>query len=281
MRLNKIKKQVIAVILFSALFFAPLRNFAVSENTIKLYNVLGHSIGTLLKGIIQGQVKSFKSAGKVFLWGTAAGYGFYEAKKMIGNGSVTPGVILANLSASVTENVTRGDNPFSYLGYTLGPVRLRFATPLAGKDRTFLNVDISPMDIYTFVWSMKRSNSVSFKNGLISFQADSYPDTSNNWNIRGWTMGIFPTVVKDKPEHIFYHESIHAMQYLQEMSLSPKLFSKVFSKDIDSKKFIRFSFLNVNYVDVLNGFTINSNSDNPDRTSWKEAEAYSLATEIK
>jgi len=279
--MKQLKKKMVMTILLSMIIFVPMRNFAVSKNTIKLYNVLGHSVGTLLKGIIQGQVKSFKSAGKVFLWGSVAGYGFYKSKTMIGNGNVTAGVVLANLSASVTENVTRGDNPFSYLGYTLGPVRFRFATPLSGKNRTLLNVDISPMDIYTFVWSLKQSNNISFRNGLLSFQADKAPDLFSDWTIRGWTIGMYPTIVKNKPEHIFFHESIHVIQYLQEMSISSKIFSKVVTKDNDFKKLLRVTFLNINYVDILNGFTINSNSDNPDRTSWKEAEAYTLATEAR
>ncbi len=277
MRSKALNYIIIFTLLISFLGFSPIKLRADSKNAIKFYNILGHSVGTLVKGIVQGKVKSFKSAAKMILWGSISGYGFYQSKKMIGNGNVTEGVILANISASVTENITRGDNPLAYIGYTVGPVRLRFKTPLAGKERTSVHLDISPMDIYTFAWSLNRAQHFSFKNGMINFSADSAPDISTGYTTRGWTMGIYPTVVKNKPDEVYYHESIHAIQYIQEMSLSPKLFSKIYSKEIDSKKFFRINWLNINYLDILNGFTINSDSNSPDTSSWKETEAYSLS----
>ena len=88
--------------LWGVVVFSPLHVNAVSENTIRLYNVAGQGVFTLIRGVIQGKVKTFKDVLKTLVWGSAAGYGFYEAKKMIGNGKVTAGVMLANLSASIS-----------------------------------------------------------------------------------------------------------------------------------------------------------------------------------
>lgn len=275
---EKMKKRIIstlvAVMFISGIFgnFSPALH-ATSESTIRTYNVLGQGIGTLLRGVIQGKVKSVKSAAKMLFWGSLSGYGFYESKKMIGEGSVTAGIILANISASITENTARGDNPFAYLGYTLGPVRMQIATPLAGKDKTLFNVQVSPMDVLGFATAMSRADSVSFRNGMIAFEADE----AFVGNARGWALGMYPTIVNGVPEHVFYHESIHVVQYIQTMSVSPQPLNCVLDRGIEGKKLFNISLLNFNFASILNGFTLNDKDPNVE--IWNEIEAYALAKE--
>jgi len=271
---KKVTGSIIAILFFVGIMGVSTNRLeAVSDNTIRVYNVVGQGVGTLLKGLIQGKVKSFKSAAKMLFWGSVSGYGFYESKKMIGNGSVTPGVILANISASISENVSGGEGPLDYLGYTLGPARITVATPFAGKGKTIFNVQVSPMDILNFANAMKYADKVSFRNGLISFEA-SEPLTPSS---RGWAIGIYPTVVNGVPEHVFNHEAIHAVQYIQTMTVSPQPLSRLIHKDSSAKKWFSISLLNFNYVSILNGLTLNDKS--PSHDIWNEVEAYALAKE--
>ena len=271
---SKILNSIILTIFVFTLFtFSPMNIHASSETAIKAINVIGQGVGTLLRGIIQGKVKNLKSAGKMLFWGSVSGYGFYEAKRIIGKGHVTEGVILANIAASITENTARGDNPFSYLGYTIGPARIQIATPLAGKNKALFNIQISPRDIIGIANVLKWSDSASFRNGMITFEADE----SYRGNARGWALGMYPTVVAGVPEHVFYHESIHVVQYIQTMSLSPQPLNCLLDRGIEGKKLFNISLMNFNYASILTKISLNE--EDPRLTNWHEVEAYALAQE--
>ncbi len=273
MRSRILNSIILFIFIFTLFTFSPKSIHASSETAIKAINVIGQGVGTLLRGIIQGKVKNLKSAGKMLFWGSVSGYGFYEAKRMIGQGHVTEGVILANIAASVTENTARGDNPFSYLGYTIGPARIQIATPLAGKNKTLFNIQISPRDIIGLVNVLKWSESVSFRNGMIAFEAiESYRGTA-----RGWALGMYPTVVTGVPEHVFYHESIHVVQYIQTMALSPQPLNCLLDKGIEEKKLFNISLMNFNYASLLTKISLNE--EDPRLINWHEVEAYALAQE--
>ncbi|MCK4888992.1 MAG: hypothetical protein KAS97_03615, partial [Candidatus Aminicenantes bacterium] len=91
------KKRTLSTLVVVIFLFGIFGNFssrlnATSESTIRTYNIVGQGVGTLIRGLIQGKVKSVKSAAKMLFWGSLSGYGFYESKKMIGEGLVTKGI---------------------------------------------------------------------------------------------------------------------------------------------------------------------------------------------
>ncbi len=268
MRLKKLNVFVLLVFLWGVVVAFPTRVNAVSENTIRTYNIAGQAVFTLLKGIIQGKVKSFKDVGKSLLYGSVAGYGFYESKRMIGKGHITTGVILANLSASISENVSRGEHPLSYLGYSVGPFRFRLATPFAKKPQAIINIETSPKDISFFFISLKNSNKISFRNGLIAFEAKE----STIENARGWTLGIYPAVLRDKPEYVFRHEVIHVVQDLQMMSICPVPY--LYLKPDRKKKIslLKFTGFKLNLLSISNNIAFGNLQAYNDR--WYEIEAH-------
>jgi len=273
MKLKMLNVFVLLVFLWGVVAVFPTRMNAVSENTIRTYNIAGQAVFTLLKGIIQGKVKSFKDVGKSLLYGSLSGFGFYESKKMIGNGHITAGVMLANLSASISENVSHGDHPLSYLGYTVGPLRFRVATPFAKKPQAIINIATSPKDVAFFFISLKNSGKILFRNGLLAFEAQEA--TIENKNARGWTLGMYPTVVRDMPEHVFRHEAIHVVQDLQMMSICPAPFL-YFQHDNDEKtSLLRFTGFKLNLLSIANNLTFNNQSYNK---QWYEIESYFFAS---
>lgn len=267
------KKTWVIVILIMIWMGMPADKLqAASEKTVVLGNVLGSSVMSLARGLIQGQVHSFKDAAKMLAYGAASGYGFYEAKKQVAAGHTFSGVLLANLSASVVDNVTSGEGPLSYLGLTLPLVRIEVATPLARHPRSLLNFSFSPRDIISLVMSFSKADRVSLKGGVLAFEADK-PLADN---VLGWAYGIFPTVVTGKPEWVFRHEMVHVVQSLQLMAASPEPFLKNHRRDEGKMKLLHFAGVRAQALGLVNDLTLAKlqSYDN----YWKEAEAYSLVS---
>jgi hypothetical protein len=94
-------------------------------------------------------------------------------------------------------------------------------------------------------------------------------------NAQGWTRGIYPTVLMDQPEFVLRHESIHVVQNLQMMTVSPEWFVK--SKRAEDKikpSLFRFIGLRMNLFSL--GFNFLNQELKDNNTDWLEIEAYSL-----
>ena len=265
------KKTTAIAILTAALVLLPaMKAQAVSERTIALGNVLGSSLTTLVRGLLQGEVHGVKDAVKMLGYGAAGGFGFYQAKKQMAAGRTFGGVVLANLSASVIDNVTSGEGPLSYIGITLPLVRLEVATPLARGARSLLRFTVSPRDAISLAMSLSKSDRVRFQGGLLSFEAD----TPLAEGVRGWAYGIFPTVVSGKPESVFRHEAVHVVQSLQLMAASPEPFLKGYRREEGRMKLLSFAGFRTQALGLVNDLTL-ARAQSYTRY-WKEAEAYAL-----
>ena len=265
-KLNKTVSMMIAIAMVMVLVPSTAKASDVSNGTVQIGNILGNAVTTLVRGLVQGKVKNLGDALKMMAYGGAAGYGFYQSKRLVANGSVTTGVMLANLSASVSENVSWGQNPLAYIGYTIGFARIRVATPLAKNPAGIINVDISGRDLVNTVMALKYSNGFSFRGGLLSFTADE----SYKGNALGWTFGPYATTLNGAADHVFAHEAVHVIQNLQLSAASPY---EPFLKDRRSRKskIFNFSGLRLDTLSVLNDLTMASQDYND---QWKEIEAF-------
>ena len=243
----------LVMVLFIMLVMVPAAPLpAISNGTELAGNVLGTGISTVLRGLIMGNIKSFKDFSKCFVYGSAAGLGFYQSKTMVGKGNVFTGVLLANLSASVVDNVASGEGPLSYLGFTLPVVRIEIATPFARQKRSFLRVTVSPRDVISLVLSLNKSDRASLRNGMLSFEAD----TPLAANVRGWAYSMFPTVLSSAPESVYRHEMVHVVQSLQLMSASPEPFLKSYRRENGKAKFIDFGGIRAQALGLANDLTL-------------------------
>jgi hypothetical protein len=265
------KKTMAIVILMVVWMLMPsARLQAVQEKTVVLGNVIGSSLTTLVRGLIQGEVHGFKDVAKLLTYGAASGFGFYEAKKQVAAGRTFSGILLANLSASVIDNVTSGEGPFSYIGFTLPLVRLEIATPLARQNRSLLRFTVSPRDVISLALAFSKSDRVSLRGGMLSFEAD----TPLAAGVRGWAYSIFPTVLAGQPDSVYRHEMVHVVQSLQLMAASPEPMVHGYRRERGKAKLLDFAGVRVQAIGLANDLTLAKFQAYDEY--WKEAEAYQL-----
>jgi len=274
MKKRTIKSLAVAVLLAALLAFPAAKLSAVTEGTVILGNVIGSGMTTLARGLLQGKVHNFKDAVKCLAYGSASGYGFYQAKKQVASGRTLAGVLLANLSASVIDNVTSGEGPFSYLGFTLPLARIEIATPLARHKRSLLRVTVSPRDAISLALAIGKSDRVSLRGGMLAFEAD----TPLAAGVRGWAYGIFPTMVTGEDDLVYRHEMVHVVQSLQLMAASPEPFVKSYRREEGKAKLLSFAGIRAQAFGLVNDLTLSKIQSY--NGYWKEAEAYHLVQSL-
>jgi hypothetical protein len=265
----------LVVVLFAILVMLPAVELkAASNGAVLAGNILGTGISTVLRSLITGNIKSFKDVSKCFVYGSVAGLGFYQSKAMAAKGNILPGVLLANLSASVAENVAMGEGPLDYLGFSFPFIHLQVATPLAKNPAAIVDASFCSRDIISFISSINKAKHVSFRNGLLTFTADE-PMAKG---VMGWTTGIFPTTLSGGSEQVMEHEAIHAIQNLQLMAVSPEPFLSRKSNSEGSTKVLRFSGARVQVFGLANDLVLHGLQKYDMR--WKEIEAYYFSSPV-
>ena len=262
-------KRMMVVMVVAAMSFGFFTTHiqAASESTIAVSNMIGTGFTTLISGLINGRVKSIGDGLEMFLYGGAAGYGFYQSKKLVANGSIPLGMVLANLSASVSENAAMKENPLAYINLTWAFARVRIATPLASNARSTIGIDISSREIVNLALSIANSDKVSFRDGMLSFES-----TNMYRNALGWNRGMFATTVTGTPEMVYRHEMVHVVQNMQ---LSSQNFYEPFlnfeSREEEGRNFFSFQGLRVDAMGIANDLLMGLQSY---ESQWKEVEAY-------
>jgi hypothetical protein len=265
------KKMLVSVIMMIVLMLIPFARLqAITEKTVVLGNVIGSSVSTLVRGLVQGQVRNIKDVAKMLTYGAASGFGFYEAKKQVAGGHAFSGILLANLSASVIDNVTSGEGPLSYFGFTLPLVRIEIATPLAKQNRSLLRFTVSPRDAISLVMAFSKSNRVSLHGGMLAFEAD----TPLSQGVQGWAYSIFPIMVTGTSDWVYRHEMVHVVQSLQMMAASPEPLVHGYRREAGKAKLLDFAGVRMQALGLANDLTL-AKSQSYDKY-WKEAEAYHL-----
>lgn len=265
----------LVIVLFTVLVIAPSVELkAASNGAVLAGNILGTGVSTVLRSLLMGNIRSFKDVSKCFVYGSAAGLGFYQSKAMAAKGNILPGVLLANLSASVAENVAMGEGPLDYLGFSFPFVHLQVATPLAKNPAAIFDVSFSSRDIVSFFTSIKNAKHVSFRNGLLTFTADE----PLSKGVMGWTTGIFPTTLSGGSSQVLAHEAIHAIQSLQLMAVSPEPFLSRKSNPDRNSKALRFSGVRLQAFGLANDLVLHGLQKYDMR--WKEIEAYHFSSPV-
>lgn len=256
----------------------------VDRAKIRNYNIALTPVFTLASAIVQHRVHSVRDALYQLGFGAAAGASYYEAKRMTGSGRATAGWLLTNATASVVENVTSGEHPIGRFGYTVGPFRLRFATPYARQAIARIEMDWSLAETIDFGQALREFHQFGFRNGILATDRDRdcWPNPDLNGAFYcGVTYGVFPGVTKHlpstlrkEPEVLWHHELIHAEQSQQLDSVEPPIYT--FGGGRDPSRPLRFfavRHVRVGFTQALDIPTYNR----PYEERWGEIEAYAFA----
>jgi hypothetical protein len=256
----------------------------VDRAKIRNYNIAITPVFTLTSAIVQHRVHSFRDVLYQLGFGAAAGASYYQAKRITGSGRATAGWLLTNATASVVENVTSGEHPIGRFGYTVGPFRLRFATPYAREAIARIEMDWSLAETIDLGEALREFHQFGFRNGIIATDRDHdcwpNPDISGALYC-GVTYGVFPGVTKHPPSTLhkdpavlWHHEMIHAEQSQQLDSVEPPVYT--FGGDRDGSRPLRvfaFRHVRVGFVQALDIATY----QRPYEERWGEVEAYALS----
>jgi hypothetical protein len=270
----------VAAVLLIAMLAAPVAEAAddrPNKQKYLVWNVGLTSVFTLFSARVQ-QHRPFMARDilKYLGIGAASGFSFYEAKRIVGADRTTEGWLLANATASVVENAASGERAFGRIGYTVGPLRLRFATPLAQQAVATVEADWSLAETALLTRGRLVGDHFRVRHGLIAIDRDTpWPTTALGGKpFYGLTNGVFPGVAPGHDAFVWPHEMVHVVQDLQLDSVEPSV--HVFGGSLDRQQPRRFfAFRNVRL-----GFTYALNAPTflrPYQEHWNEVEAYGLA----
>lgn len=247
---------------------------AASEHRIRILNVSVQSLMTLVSGAVQGHVKSLADVNNCLLSGAAGGYGAFAAKILVRDGRLSRGWLLANLSASLSENAAAGRLPWTQAGYTVGPLRLRVS--FDRSDDAYAYADASLYQTIKFFAARRKADSMHFRGGMIVFERPTPYAVIPGGRVEGSTWGVYPGVWTGAPDldDVLRHEIVHAVQSLQGDAVEPSFRRLTYTpRRTGARRIIRFEHLKLGAVNLLNDSIA---SRQPYESEWEEIEAYRL-----
>jgi hypothetical protein len=253
------------------LFSVPIH--AADRQRIATLNVAGTTLMTYLGCVVQNKVmkRPVRNA-RCLVAGAIGGAGFYQAKRLAGEGHLTTAWLVANLSSSAIENTMHGEHPLSRLGYSFGPFRLRVATPLDRERESIVDVDLNAAETGYLARAFLDADDVDIRDGMIWWETRD-PDVQGDLVFHGYTWGMFPGVWSGAQPHVWNHEAVHALQSLQLDSVEPP------ALDLRDDGRRSFRFFRIRYVraGVLNLTDNIAWAQAPYEDRWAEIEAYRFA----
>lgn len=196
-----------------------------SRAKIAAFNVALTGTFALGRCWVEGELESWQEAVEIFLYGGAGGYGFYQAKQLVGRGKPVAGLGLAQLSSSVVENAVQNRHPLSHLRFGPGPVDLRVRTPLARTtDSPPVTLEINALTtVFDLIHLVRSGRQPLFAGGTIGFRNTAAADLSTAGSHRadGYAVGRSFVLSRDAEPLTTRHELIHVIQVLQAGATTP------------------------------------------------------------
>ena len=204
-----------AALVLSPAILSPVAYASTCKPEIRRNNIIANALFTTLFRSINGELRSWHDLGESLGYGASAGYLFYKSREMIGEGKENLGVATAYLASSMTENTTLGEHPLSHLRYGVGPLELRWTTPLARGDHQRFNIGINVIDAASLVTTVISGKAEDFtiRNGVVTGTDRGLIDEPYD----GYTINrsIIMREQAQRDDGLWRHELIHTTQYLQ------------------------------------------------------------------
>jgi hypothetical protein len=206
----------------AALLYLALPLHAADRQKIAALNVAGTTLVTWAGCLVHAKLtKTPPKHARCLAAGAVGGAGYYQAKRLAGDGHITTAWLLANLTSSVVENTTAGEHPLARVGYSVGPLRLRIATPFDEKKESLLDIDVNAAEIGYLTRAIIDAADVDIRDGMIWYETENAQVDEEGRTIHGYTWGLFPGVWTNAHPQVWSHEAVHAVQALQLDAVEP------------------------------------------------------------
>lgn len=254
----------------TALLLIALPLQAADRQKIAALNIAATSLFTYAGCWVQAKLaRTAPKHARCLAAGAVGGAGFYQAKRLAGDGHITTAWLVANLAGSAVENTTAGEHPLSRIGYTFGPLRLRLATPLDRARESVLDVDLNAAETGYLARAFLDADDVDIRDGMIWYETDDPEVRDDGRIVHGFTWGVFPGVWSGAGREVANHEAVHAVQAVQLDSVEPPALT------LDrERRPIRVRYLRLGTVNLADNL---SSQLLPYEERWVEIEAYRLA----
>lgn len=248
-------------------------SFAADRERIATLNVVGTTLLTYLGCVAQSKLlKRPTSHKRCIVAGAIGGTGFYQAKRLAGEGHITTAWAVANLSSSAIENTMLGDHPLSRIGYSFGPFRLRLATPFDREKESIVDLDVNLAEAGYLARAVLDADDVDVRDGMIWWETRN-PDVQGDLVFHGYTWGAFPGVWSGAQKHVWNHEAVHAIQSLQLDSVEPPLFD-LREASRRARTPLRIRYVRAGALNLTDNIVW---AQAPYEQRWAEIEAYRFA----
>lgn len=268
-------RRLAPVLVLTAVLAVPGR--AADRQTIAAWNVAGTALLTYAGCLVQTKVLKRATGNplRCLAAGAAGGVGFYQAKRLAGDGHITTAWLVANLSTSVIENTAMGEHPLSRLGYSFGPFRIRVATPADREQASWADLDLSLVETGYLARMLVDADDVDVRDGMLWWETRDPEIDERGRVLHGYAWGMYPGVWTRARRHVWNHEAIHAVQSLQLDSVEPPAF------DLDSgdgvrprRELVRLRYIRAGSINFFDNVTW---AQVPYEDRWAEIEAYRLS----
>ena len=243
---------------------------AADRQKIAALNVASTSLVTWAGCLVHAKLtRTAPKHARCLTAGAIGGAGYYQAKRLAGNGHITTAWLVANLTSSVVENTTAGEHPLARVGYSFGPLRLRVATPLDRARESLLDIDVNAAEVGYLTRALLDADDVDLRDGMIWYETEAPSVDEEGRAVHGYTWGVFPGVWKSARQHVWNHEAVHAVQALQLDSVEPPALTLDRERRRVRVRHLRLGLLNV--TDNVGAQLL------PYEERWFEIEAYRFA----
>jgi hypothetical protein len=261
---------------------APIDTHHIPEARIAAINVGLTSALAVARGVVTGEVRSVRSAGRHALYGAGSGLAFYQAKRMVGQGHEWTGIALAYGTMSVLRNVGTGEHPLGTLCAGPGPLDFCVRTGLDPSSDFGLRTEVNALASVSTVVMLVTGNMPEFRAGTLHFRSRQPLGFDDGFIRTGYALGRTIMLAPHAGDGTWQHELIHYVQALQIASVAPGytarglmqlLAGTEMSRDVHRARSwdVQIDWLLMG-VGAINSFI-------PYERQWNEIEAYRLTTD--
>lgn len=264
-------KKVSRAGVLAVIFLLTLPLSAADRQRVAALNVGATALFTYAGCLVHAKwTRTLPRHARCLAAGALGGAGFYQAKRLAGEGHITTAWLVANASASLVENTTAGEHPLGRIGYTFGPLRFRLATPLDRAQESILDIDLSVVETGYLTRAFLDADDVDIRDGMIWYETRSPEADDQGRPVHGYTWGVFPGAWSGAGRSTWNHETVHAVQALQLDSVEPPALILDRERRLVRVRHLRAGALNL--ADNVSSQLI------PYEERWVEIEAYRMAS---